>query len=412
MADLYTKLKNANLQLDKAQDVFEDVGDAMMERGLIDEPVKATAFADTIRNAKIGGSTDYNELDNKPTIGDTPIQGDIEPLLDDLYAKPTDIPTKVSDLENDAGYITSNDIPTKVSDLENDAGYLTEVPVQHEIVSEDGEKRITGAGEVLVKDDDEASGWAKEGDLLTTADSDDFVKYADEDHVIVDLPRLVRLKSPYSSASGEIQLSNSSFIRGNGMSLLDGDAYVNLGGNSHNAFLQMGPNMTIDAFTEQGRTRIWIDGQVVVGTPVGTQAGQTLRAVEVTNASAASLMDAAPKASSHIEWQAVDWPESKPYKIKNVEPTIELNVANVQLENFTVSVVDISDAWPLVVHLPAKPTDDTVRDCVLRLNCTVVPSQVMFVCDGEEVQFESDDEDWQELAVGANIISFSETQRG
>lgn len=391
MADLYEKLKAANTQLDKAQEVFEDVGDAMMERGMIDEPIKATAFADTIRNAKIGGSTDYNELDNKPTIGETPIQGDIEPLLDDLYAKPTDI-------------------PTKVSDLENDVGYLTDVPVQHEIASEDGEKRITGAGEVLVKDDDEASGWAKEGDLLTTADSEDFVKYADEDHAIVDLPRLVRL--PKTTDQNRIELSENSFISNYTMSLIDRDAYVNLGGNSHNAFLQMGPNMTIDAFTEQGRTRIWIDGQVVVGTPIGTQAGQTLRAVEVEDAPTARLMDAAPRASSHIEWQAVDWPESKPYKIKNVEPTIELNVANVQLENFTVSVVDISDARPLVVHLPAMPTDDTVRDCVLRLNCTVIPSQVMFVCDGEEVSFESDDEDWQELAVGANIISFSETQRG
>ena len=72
------------------------------------------------------------------------------------YAKLTDLPTKVSDLENDKGYLTEEtdpvfaaqsgqfalkeelfsqdyndlnnkpDIPTKVSDLENDKGYLTE----------------------------------------------------------------------------------------------------------------------------------------------------------------------------------------------------------------------------------------------------------------------------------------------
>lgn len=71
----------------------------------------------------------------------------------DGYAKTTDIPTvptKVSELENDSGYLTEhqdlsdyatrteipslegyakkNEIPVKVSELENDSGYLTEVP--------------------------------------------------------------------------------------------------------------------------------------------------------------------------------------------------------------------------------------------------------------------------------------------
>ncbi len=71
-------------------------------------------------------SGDYNDLTNKPTI--------------------PSVPTKVSDLTNDAGYITVDDlpeglsdsdledyakksdiptVPTKVSDLTNDAGYLT-----------------------------------------------------------------------------------------------------------------------------------------------------------------------------------------------------------------------------------------------------------------------------------------------
>lgn len=37
----------------------------------------------------------------------------------------TTIPTKVSDLTNDSGFITTSDIPTNVSDFNNDAGYLT-----------------------------------------------------------------------------------------------------------------------------------------------------------------------------------------------------------------------------------------------------------------------------------------------
>lgn len=42
-----------------------------------------------------------------------------------------DVPSKVSDLQNDAGFITLNDvnIPTKVSQLQNDSGYLTSADV-------------------------------------------------------------------------------------------------------------------------------------------------------------------------------------------------------------------------------------------------------------------------------------------
>ena len=41
------------------------------------------------------------------------------------YAKATDVPTKVSDLTNDSGYITSASVPTKTSDLTNDSGFVT-----------------------------------------------------------------------------------------------------------------------------------------------------------------------------------------------------------------------------------------------------------------------------------------------
>lgn len=41
----------------------------------------------------------------------------------DDVAKTEDIPTKISDLENDSSYAKTDDIPTKTSDLENDSGY-------------------------------------------------------------------------------------------------------------------------------------------------------------------------------------------------------------------------------------------------------------------------------------------------
>lgn len=45
------------------------------------------------------------------------------------YAKAADIPTQVSALNNDAGYITSAAVPTKVGSLENDAGYITSAAI-------------------------------------------------------------------------------------------------------------------------------------------------------------------------------------------------------------------------------------------------------------------------------------------
>lgn len=41
------------------------------------------------------------------------------------YAKPSDIPTKVSQLTNDSEFITSSVIPTKTSQLTNDSGFIT-----------------------------------------------------------------------------------------------------------------------------------------------------------------------------------------------------------------------------------------------------------------------------------------------
>lgn len=55
----------------------------------------------------------------------------IEEAFKNLDDDPTDaIPTKVSELQNDAGYVTEEDIPTKVSDLTNDSGFVTEEQVR------------------------------------------------------------------------------------------------------------------------------------------------------------------------------------------------------------------------------------------------------------------------------------------
>lgn len=79
----------------------------------------------TLRQVGQGGGTkDYNNLTNKPTIGGVTVEGN-KALTD--YGLPT-IPSKTSDLTNDSGYITSADIPaipTKTSQLTNDSGFIT-----------------------------------------------------------------------------------------------------------------------------------------------------------------------------------------------------------------------------------------------------------------------------------------------
>lgn len=84
-----------------------------------------------------GGTTDYADLNNKPTINGVEVVGDLslEDLgitggggsgttnYNDLTNKPSINGTELS------GDITL-DIPTKTSDLENDSGFLTEIPEQ------------------------------------------------------------------------------------------------------------------------------------------------------------------------------------------------------------------------------------------------------------------------------------------
>ena len=55
------------------------------------------------------------------------------------YAKKSDIPTKLSQLENDVGYATQQQIPTKLSQLENDVGYATQqqIPTKFSQLADD-----------------------------------------------------------------------------------------------------------------------------------------------------------------------------------------------------------------------------------------------------------------------------------
>lgn len=79
------------------------------------------------------GTTDYTELENKPQINGVELSGN-KSAIDLGLITSDDIPTAVSELTNDTGYITDSaltnyalktEIPANTSDLNNDSGYIT-----------------------------------------------------------------------------------------------------------------------------------------------------------------------------------------------------------------------------------------------------------------------------------------------
>ena len=78
----------------------------------------------------LNGKADSADLATVATTGD----------YDDLSDKPS-IPSKVSDLTNDTGFITSSSVPTKVSDLSNDTGFITSssLPTKTSDLTNDGD---------------------------------------------------------------------------------------------------------------------------------------------------------------------------------------------------------------------------------------------------------------------------------
>ena len=84
------------------------VFDIDQEGGALDLPIASDAV---LGGVKVGNNLTI-DAEGKLSISDS-------------VALKDEIPTKLSQLENDAGYAQENDIPKNISQLENDVGYIT-----------------------------------------------------------------------------------------------------------------------------------------------------------------------------------------------------------------------------------------------------------------------------------------------
>lgn len=83
--------------------------------------VGLTPSINTYRLGEGVGTYNYNELNNKPSINNITLQGNIQSSA---------LGIKTSDLVNDSGFISNADIPSSTSDLVNDSGFVNATQVQ------------------------------------------------------------------------------------------------------------------------------------------------------------------------------------------------------------------------------------------------------------------------------------------
>lgn len=101
-------------------------------------------FIKKIRTATGDKEIDYEALANRPKIPRkvSDLENDTGFITEEGVPK-GDIPTKVSELENDSGFITDKSVPKKVSELQNDTGFVTGAAIPTSLPQRVTKKSIT-----------------------------------------------------------------------------------------------------------------------------------------------------------------------------------------------------------------------------------------------------------------------------
>lgn len=115
-----------------------------------------------------------------------------------------------------------------------------------------------------------------------------------------------------------------------------------------------------------------------------------------------------PDEDGNIEIQAGGG-DAVAYKL--VDGVLEGGAYNIQ--NCTITKIVIDSNSQVRINLPAKPNGDEVRDFILRIeNMMSEDADVVFVTsEDEEVTYETSQDDWAVIQPGVNLISFTETKR-
>ena len=108
----------------------------------------------------------------------------------------------------------------------------------------------------------------------------------------------------------------------------------------------------------------------------------------------------------------VNYPLDNP--IVSSEIVNDVTYKRFDIKDHTIATISLSDATPVRIHFPDKPTENFCRDFIVKIKVTSenIP-QVQFVKGQNDtsIGFEYEDNRWTTLEVGINYFTFTETER-
>ena len=108
----------------------------------------------------------------------------------------------------------------------------------------------------------------------------------------------------------------------------------------------------------------------------------------------------------------VNYPLDNP--TESSETVDSVTYKRFDVKDHTIATISLSDATPVRVHFPDKPTENFCRDFIVKIKITsdTIP-QVQFIKGQNDtsIGFEYEDESWAVLENGINYFTFTETER-
>ena len=179
------------------------------------------------------------------------------------------------------------------------------------------------------------------------------------------------------------------------------------------------PELSDDA-ANKNYVDIAIKNNVQVSASLGT--GTQIASISVDGV-ATSIY--APEDSGRAEWGSIEgnvegqkdlvkvnYPLDNP--TESSETVDSVTYKRFDVKDHTIATISLSDATPVRIHFPDKPTENFCRDFIVKIKVTSndIP-QVQFVKGQNDtsIGFEYEDDSWATLEVGINYFTFTETER-